>query len=270
MRRQFVEDQRNTILKTTPEAGIPLSRSLYLRTVNWNIGYNPCFSAWRNQIEVPSTLKPIEFSAHTTNMSSSISATTSAAYVSYSYMHTSLASQAPPNATRSELQTFFSAVSFLFFPLRLWAPTNSSINPQRAQVERNHLFCSGTSGFVSFRFSCGVIAIAIILVGNELGAFSLISNSYISFYSRACQCRVCVCVSVHREGKQNINQQSVLCSIGYHRCRSGEYSCTDFLWYKSPQTIFLEQEGCLQTPCFQMCRPPVHTKHEPVLLKGTK
>ena len=80
----------------------------------------------------------------------------------------------------------------------------------------------------------------------------------------------CVCVSVHREGKQNINQQSVLCSIGYHRCRSGEYSCTDFLLYKSPQTIFLEPEGCLQTPCFQMCRPPVHTKHEPVLLKGTK
>jgi hypothetical protein len=79
---------------------------------------------------------------------------------------------------------------------------------------------------------------------------------------------VCVCLST--EGKQNINQLSVLCSIGYHRCRSGEYSCTDFLLYKSPQTIFLEPEGCLQTPCFQMCRPPVHTKHEPVLLKGTK
>lgn len=184
-------------------------------------------------------------------------------------MHTSFARhlQLHPDQNSKHYSAQF---HFFFFPAhpQLHAQTNSShqswMRPAREEPP------------VPFRYKwiCFIlvqlwgIAITIIMVGIELGAFYPIrSLLYIYIYSRACCCSVWV--SVHREGKQNINQQPVLCSIGYHRCRSGECSCTDFLWCKSPQTIFLEQEGCLQTPCFQMCRPPANTKFEPVLLKGT-
>jgi len=160
MRRQFVEDQRNTILKTTPEAGIPLSRSLYLRTVNWNIGYNPsCFSAWRNQIDVPPHSKTnwvfCTQNKHSFfNICNYLGCLRVILILIYSYMHTSLAwhlqMHRDQNCKHSSAQFHF------FFFLRVWAPTNSSIDPQCAQVERNHLFCSGTCGFVSFRSSWGV------------------------------------------------------------------------------------------------------------------
>jgi len=117
MRRQFVEDQRNTILKTTPEAGIPLSRSLYLRTVNWNIGYNPsCFSAWRNQIDVPPHSKTNwVFCTQNKHSFFNICNYLGCLRVILILIHAYKPSLAPPNASRSELQTFFSTISFLFF-----------------------------------------------------------------------------------------------------------------------------------------------------------
>jgi len=175
MRRQFVEDQRNTILKTTPEAGFPLSRSLYLRTVNWNIGYNPsCFSAWRNQIDVPPHSKTnwvfCTQNKHSFfNICNYLGCLRVILILIYSYIHTSLAwhlqMHRDQNCKHSSAQ-----FHFFFFSARMSSHQlkhRSSMRPGRE--EPLILFRYVWICFIPVQLRG--IAIAIILVGNELGAF---------------------------------------------------------------------------------------------------
>lgn len=176
-------------------------------------------------------------------------------------------SQAPPKASRS-----FSTICILpCTSLYAWAPDQLNHQSSRRPARKEPLILCRYTWIRFILVQPRGLAITIVVVGTGTGSilfYSLLTREHLYLFLFVLYCLPMQgVVSVHREGKQNINQQSALCSIGSHRCRSGEYSCTGFLWCMSPQTIYHEQEGCLQTPCFQMCRPPAHTKYEPALLK---